>query len=61
MSKYPEKVFPNDCVTAHCYIKKWIQNPGDIKPGNLMYDSENFSDEELDALAEYLMSLKAQN
>lgn len=42
-------------------IKKWIQNPGDIKPGNLMYDSENFSDEELDALAEYLMSLKAQN
>ncbi|NCU16158.1 cytochrome c oxidase subunit II [Pallidibacillus pasinlerensis] len=41
-------------------IKEWIQNPGDIKPGNLMYDSANFSEEELDALAEYLMSLKAQ-
>ena len=41
-------------------IKKWIQNPGEYKPGNKMYDRANFTDEELDALAEYLMTLKAQ-
>jgi len=41
-------------------LKKWIKNPGKIKSGNKMYSNElPLSDEELDALAEYLMSLKA--
>ncbi|WAA11242.1 cytochrome c oxidase subunit II [Fervidibacillus albus] len=41
-------------------IKNWIQNPEEYKPGNLMYEEANFTDEELEALAEYLMSLKVQ-
>lgn len=41
-------------------IKKWLQNPGEYKPGNKMYDHANFTEEELDALAEYLLTLKAQ-
>lgn len=41
-------------------IKAWIQNPEKFKPGNLMYKEANFTDEELDALTEYLQSLKVQ-
>lgn len=41
-------------------IKDWLKNPGEIKPGNLMYDEADFTEEELDALTEYLMSLKVQ-
>lgn len=41
-------------------IKAWIQNPEDFKPGNQMYKHANFSEEELDALAAYLISLKVQ-
>jgi len=39
-------------------LKKWIKEPGKVKPGNKMYAEGSFSEEELDALAEYLMSLK---
>lgn len=42
-------------------IKSWIQEPGKHKPGNKMYKEATYSEEELDALAEYLMSLKAQD
>jgi cytochrome c oxidase subunit 2 len=41
-------------------IKAWIQNPEKFKPGNQMYKKANFSEEELNALAEYLMGLKVQ-
>ncbi len=45
-------------------LKKWIKDPEQHKPGNKMtgtYDHENMTEEELDALAEYLMNLKVQN
>ncbi|MCU9612235.1 cytochrome c oxidase subunit II [Caldibacillus lycopersici] len=41
-------------------LKNWIQHPGEYKPGNKMYDENDFTEEELDALAEYLMGLKVQ-
>jgi cytochrome c oxidase, subunit II len=41
-------------------IKNWIRHPEEYKPGNKMYKEANFTDQELDALAEYLMSLKVQ-
>lgn len=41
-------------------LKAWIQNPEKFKPGNQMYKEANLSEEELDALAEYLMGLKVQ-
>ncbi|WP_203332518.1 cytochrome c oxidase subunit II [Planococcus beigongshangi] len=47
-------------------IKKWIQDPQKHKPGNLMPDAktlnggEDFTEEELDALAAYLMSLSVE-
>ncbi|TLS37667.1 cytochrome c oxidase subunit II [Pseudalkalibacillus caeni] len=40
-------------------LKKWIKNPQDIKTGNNMPQfGKQLSDDELDALAEYLMGLK---
>ncbi|MGM7701032.1 cytochrome c oxidase subunit II [Pseudalkalibacillus sp. Hm43] len=38
-------------------IKKWINDPQDIKPGNNMPDF-NFNEQQLDALADYLLELK---
>lgn len=48
-------------------LKNWIANPQDYKPGNLMPDGqtnnggEPFSEEELDALAAYLMGLTVED
>lgn len=48
------------------YIKKWISDPQEYKPGNLMpnpetiNNGEKFSDQELDALAAYLLSLTVE-
>jgi len=45
-------------------LKKWIKNPEEYKPGNKMtgsYDHDAMTEEELDALAEYLMNLKVQD
>ncbi|MGD7043554.1 cytochrome c oxidase subunit II [Jeotgalibacillus proteolyticus] len=41
-------------------IKNWIRNADKLKPGNTMgaYNEDDLSDEDLDALTEYLMSLK---
>lgn len=39
------------------YLKEWIQDPEGMKPGNLMPDL-GVSDEEADALVEYLYSLQ---
>ncbi|PPA72174.1 cytochrome c oxidase subunit II [Jeotgalibacillus proteolyticus] len=41
-------------------IKDWIRNSDSLKPGNKMpvYNEDDLSDEDLDALTEYLMSLK---
>ncbi|MDE4086269.1 cytochrome c oxidase subunit II [Planococcus maritimus] len=47
-------------------LKNWIADPQQYKPGNLMpapeeiNNGEPFSDQELDALAAYLMSLKVE-
>jgi cytochrome c oxidase subunit 2 len=42
-------------------LKNWIRNPETYKPGNLMTGKyPEMSEEQLDALAEYLMGLKAQ-
>lgn len=47
-------------------VKKWISDPQEYKPGNLMPDDETlnggepFSEQELDALAAYLMSLTVE-
>ncbi|WP_066066395.1 cytochrome c oxidase subunit II [Neobacillus soli] len=42
-------------------LKKWISNPETYKPGNLMTGKyPKMTDEQLDALAEYLMGLKVQ-
>jgi len=41
-------------------VKAWIKDPQTIKPGNKMPGYGQFSDEELDALTEYLMQLKVQ-
>jgi cytochrome c oxidase subunit II len=45
-------------------LKKWIKDPEAYKPGNKMtgsYDQDAITDQELDALTEYLFSLKAQD
>ncbi|WP_017379317.1 cytochrome c oxidase subunit II [Paenisporosarcina sp. TG-14] len=48
-------------------IKKWINNPEEYKPGNLMPQPEElnngnkFSDQELTALTEYLMGLTVED
>ena len=44
-------------------IKEWIRDADLLKPGNKMttmgvFDEDNLTDEDLDALTEYLMSLK---
>ncbi|MGE6258616.1 cytochrome c oxidase subunit II [Heyndrickxia sporothermodurans] len=42
-------------------IKKWIKNPQAYKPGNKMPAfKDKLNDQEIDALAEYLMGLKVQ-
>ncbi|WP_121609384.1 cytochrome c oxidase subunit II [Mesobacillus foraminis] len=41
-------------------IKKWLKDPEAIKPGNKMTGKYNLSDEEIDAVTEYLMGLKVQ-
>lgn len=42
-------------------LRKWIQDPESVKPGNKMTGAYGeLSDEELDALTEYLMGLKVQ-
>jgi cytochrome c oxidase subunit II len=42
-------------------LKNWIRNPETYKPGNLMTGKyPELSEEQLDALAEYLMGLKVQ-
>ncbi|MEH7382385.1 cytochrome c oxidase subunit II [Bacillus sp. JJ1533] len=44
-------------------LKDWLKDPESIKPGNNMtgtYDSKGLSDDDLDALAEYLMGLKIE-
>lgn len=42
-------------------LKNWIKNPESFKPGNKMAGKyPDMSDEELNALAEYLMGLKVQ-
>lgn len=41
-------------------LKEWIKNPQAYKPGNLMPPFAQFSEEELDAIAVYLMGLKVE-
>ncbi|MGE8206767.1 cytochrome c oxidase subunit II [Heyndrickxia sp. NPDC080065] len=41
-------------------LKKWIKDPEAYKPGNKMRSFKNLSDQDLDALADYLMGLKVQ-
>ena len=40
-------------------LKEWITDPQTYKPGNLMPPFAQFSEEELDAIAEYLMGLNS--
>jgi cytochrome c oxidase subunit 2 len=43
-------------------VKAWIKNPEKFKPGNKMTGKyPEMSDQELDALAEYLMGLKVKD
>ncbi|WP_071459319.1 cytochrome c oxidase subunit II [Bacillus massilinigeriensis] len=41
-------------------VEKWIKDPESYKPGNKMTGKYNLSDEEIDAVSEYLMGLKVQ-
>lgn len=41
-------------------LKDWIVDPQKYKPGNKMPPSTHFTDQELDALAEYLMGLTVE-
>jgi len=41
-------------------IKNWLKDPESVKPGNKMTGKYNLSDEEIDAVTEYLMGLKVQ-
>jgi cytochrome c oxidase subunit 2 len=42
-------------------LKKWLKNPESVKPGNKMTGTYgNLTDEQIDALSDYLMSLKVQ-
>lgn len=45
-------------------LKLWIKNPEEVKPGNNMtntYDHDALSEEDLDALTEYLMGLSVED
>ncbi len=42
-------------------IKKWVHNPQEFKPGNKMPSFSKLDDQQLDALADYLMGLKVQD
>ncbi|MET3698124.1 cytochrome c oxidase subunit 2 [Bacillus oleivorans] len=43
------------------YLKAWLKDPEELKPGNLMTDTyPDLTDEQIDALTEYLFSLKVQ-
>ncbi|WP_080846618.1 cytochrome c oxidase subunit II [Cytobacillus gottheilii] len=43
-------------------IKKWLNDPESLKPGNKMTDTYgDLSDDEINALTEYLLSLKVQD
>lgn len=42
------------------HLKKWIANSQEFKPGNKMPAFSNLSDEQLDALAEFLGGLKVE-
>jgi len=42
----------------HENLKAWIRNPADFKPGASMPAHTRLSEEELDAIVQYLMSLK---
>ncbi|MEK5443270.1 MULTISPECIES: cytochrome c oxidase subunit II [unclassified Fredinandcohnia] len=45
-------------------LKNWLKDPESIKPGNNMtgtYDNKGLSDQDLDALAEYLMGLSVED
>lgn len=39
-------------------MKRWLKDPEKVKPGSLMPGFGNMSDDQLDALTEYLMNLK---
>lgn len=41
-------------------IKAWIKDPESLKPGNKMTGKYNLTDDEIDAVTQYLMSLKVQ-
>ncbi|MET3575837.1 cytochrome c oxidase subunit II [Bhargavaea ullalensis] len=41
-------------------IVNWIQDPQKYKPGNLMPAFDSLSDEDLDAIADYLLGLKVE-
>lgn len=41
-------------------LKNWIENPEKYKPGNKMTGTYNVTDEQVDALAAYLMGLKIE-
>lgn len=42
-------------------VVEWIQNSDELKPGNLMPSFKDMSDEDAQAIAEYLMTLKVED
>lgn len=42
----------------HENVKRWVTNPEDVKPGSQMPSYAHLSDEDMNALVEYLMDLK---
>ncbi|KIL44757.1 cytochrome c oxidase subunit II [Jeotgalibacillus soli] len=52
--------YKGDEEQHEAYIKEWIRDADRLKPGNTMggYNEDDLSDEDLDALTEYLMGLK---
>lgn len=41
-------------------LKAWLKDPQTLKPGNKMFGYPDYSEEELEALVEFLMELKVQ-
>jgi cytochrome c oxidase subunit II len=41
-------------------IKKWLKDPESVKPGNKMTGKYNLTDEEINAVTQYLLGLKVQ-